>query len=249
MEIDKYFINRHSERQFTDEPISDSDLAAMLDAAQHAPNTGNMQWYSAIVTREPERRKSLAAYHFNQPASVTAPVMVTFCLDLHRFEKWCRMRGAKPGFENLQSMVAAMIDTSLFAQQFCTVAELAGYGTCYLGTTAYNAAEIAKELSLPSRVVPLITVALGRPANAANGGTWRLPVESIMHFEDYRQPTEADIDGWFSPLENQDDSKKFVDENGKTSLAQVFTDVRYPQSNSELFSESLMEYLKENKFV
>lgn len=250
MEINRYFTNRHTNRNFAQTPVSDHDITEMLEAAVHAPNTGNMQWYSVVVTRDAGRRQALARHHFNQPASVTAPVLVTFCIDLFRFEKWCRARGAEPGFENLQSLVAAAIDTSLVAQQFCTVAEMAGYGTCYLGTTAYNAAAIARELSLPPRVMPLITVALGhRAAEAPRHREWRLPVEAVLHFEDYKAPADADIDSYWLSLEEMPQSKHFMEENHKDSLAAVFTDVRYPRESSEAFSASLLEYLRENKFI
>ena len=218
----------------------------MVEEAVHAPNTGNMQWYSVIVTTSEAGKKALAPAHFNQPTVESAAAVVTFCIDLRRFEKWCRMNGATPGFENFQSFVAAIIDTSLVAQQFCTIAELNGLGTCYLGTTTYNAPMIAAALELPERVVPVTTLTVGYPT-AAQGPTWRLPVEAVLHEERYEEPTEQEIAGWYAGLEAE--SQHFVDENGKESLAQVFTDVRYPRESAEYFSKVYADFLKENKFV
>jgi nitroreductase len=245
----QYFKNRHTVRAFAPTPITDDEISSMLDDAQHAPNTGNMQWYSAIVTRDANRRSALAKHHFNQPAAVGAPVIVTFCLDLTRFERWCRLSNAEPGFENFQSLVAALIDTTIFAQQFVTVAELKGYGTCYLGTVTYNAPEIARELELPERVVPVAAIALGVPASESAGGTWRLPISAIMHTESYREPSDNEILEWYSSLEQSDDSKAFVRENNKSSLAQVFTDVRYPKTSAEHFSDVYYHMLVSNHFI
>ena len=40
----------------------------MLAAAFHAPNTGNMQWYSVVVTCDENKKQELAPAHFNQPS-------------------------------------------------------------------------------------------------------------------------------------------------------------------------------------
>ncbi len=98
-----------------------------------------MQLYSVIVTRDEDAKKRLAPAHFNQPSATGADVVLTFCADFNRFEKWCEARNAQPGYDNFQSLMWAVIDTTIFAQQFCTIAEMNGLGTCYLGTTTYNA--------------------------------------------------------------------------------------------------------------
>ena len=246
MNLDNYFRNRYTVRSYQDKEISDHEIATMLELASHAPNTGNMQWYSVIVTREREGRERLAPAHFNQPQVAGAAAVLTLCLDLRRFEAWCRISHAEPGFRNFQSFVAAIIDTSIFAQQFCTIAELHGLGTCYLGTTTYNAPQIAEALGLPERVVPVTTVTVGYPA--ADGiPSWRLPVEAIMHTEKYAEPTDQQVKEWYAPLETE--SAHFVQENAKESLAQVFTDIRYPRQSAEYFSEVYARFLADNGFM
>lgn len=243
---DKYFLNRHTVRTYSDRTITDEALTAMIEAASHAPNTGNMQWYSVIVTRSFEGKHSLAPAHFNQPQVEGAAAVLTFCLDLLRFEKWCRANDATPGFDNFQSFVAAIIDTSLFAQQFCTIAEMNGLGTCYLGTTTYNAPLIAQALGLPERVVPVTTVTVGYPSSDAPA-TWRLPAEAIIHNETYQEQSAEEISRWYKPLEEA--SEHFVRENDKKSLAQVFTDVRYPKDSAEDFSKVYFDFLSSNRFI
>lgn len=245
--VNPYFEKRGTVRSYTDRPLADELLNRLLDAAAHAPNTGNMQWYSVIVTRSAEGKKALAPAHFNQPQVEGAQAVLTFCIDLRRFEHWCRLRKADPGFDNFQSLAAAMIDTSLAAQQFCTAAELAGLGTCYLGTTTYNAPEIARALNLPPRVVPLTTVTVGYPA-ADPAPSWRLPRQAWVHTEEYRDAADRDIALWYESLENNPQSRKFVEENGLETLAQVFTDVRYPRSSAEAFSKSFCDFLHSNNF-
>lgn len=241
--MDSYFSTRSSCRTFTKQDVSDSTIKAILEAAVHAPTTGNMQLYSVIVTRDAAKKAEMAPAHFSQPAYTNAPVILTFCADINRFVRWCRESGAEPGFDNLQSLVAAALDAVILAQQFVTIAEREGLGTCYLGTTTYNPDIIARVLELPPRVVPVTTVALGYPS-AVSGPTERLPVEAVMHDEVYRDYTADDIKRLYSDKENLAENQAFVRENNKSSLAQVFTDIRYPRVNNEAFSAKLANFIK-----
>lgn len=244
MTISPYFENRRTVRTFKKTDIPDSDIQQMLEAASHAPTTGNMQLYSVVVTRGGERRQLLDKAHFCQPASVNAPVLLTFCADFNRFVHWCEISNAKPGFDNLQSLVSAMLDTTILAQQFVTIAEQNGYGTCYLGTTTYNIGDIAKALELPRRVVPVTTIALGIPEGDSPASR-RLPAEAFIHNDSYHDYTDEEIRSYYSATDNDPANRVFIEENDKQTLAQVFTDVRYPRQNNETFSEILREYLRD----
>lgn len=243
--MENYFLNRRTFRNFSNKDINDTEIKAMLEAAMRAPTTGNMQLYSVIVTHNPENKNLLAPAHFSQPAYMNAPVILTFCADFNRFVKWCNLSGAEPGYDNVQSLVAAMLDTTILAQQFVTIAEMKGLGTCYLGTTTYNPDKIAEILKLPPRVIPVITVALGYPDGEAPDSD-RLGIEAILHNEGYHDYSEEDIKNIYAEKEKREDSRKFVEENKKTSLAQVFTDIRYPRSNNEYFSKVFTDFVKEH---
>lgn len=246
-----YFMNRASVRHFSDMPVSEELLRKITLAASHAPNTGNMQAYSIVITRMADVLCDLYPAHFNQPAATGAPILATVCVDFNRIEKWCRLRDAEPGFENFQSFIAGMLDAAIFAQQFCTIAELEGLGTCYLGTTTYNPYEIADSLKLPKRVVPVLTIALGYPdtAKVENKPTERLPVEAILHDGVYYHPWEQDINAFYKEKEALPENIQFVKENNKETLAQVFTDVRYTKENNEHFSKVFANFLKFNGFL
>ena len=53
-----------------------------------------------------------------------------------------------------------------------------------------------------------------------------------------------DIESLYATLEAAESSHKFVAENNKKTLAQVFTDVRYPRDSAEAFSNTLKEFIK-----
>ncbi|MDE5727906.1 MAG: nitroreductase family protein [Duncaniella sp.] len=243
--MNSYFSTRHTVRAYDPaRPVADSLIESLLGQAIHAANTGNMQLYSVVVTREPERLAALAPAHFSQPAIANAKAALTFCLDLNRFDRWCRLGGAEPGLSNLQGFTWGVIDTSLFAQQFCTVAEMEGLGTCYLGTTTYNAPMIADLLRLPAGVIPVVTVTVGYPANPDGGPTDRLPLKAVVHYEEYDNPSDTELLGLYAPQEALESNRKFVAENSKQNLAQVFAEVRYPREQAEHFSRVYKEFLK-----
>lgn len=247
MDNSEYFINRRTVRSYSSREVSDNELAMMLEEASHAPTTGNMQLYSVIVTRSEDGKKTLSPFHFNQPQIMGCSVVLTFCADFNRFVKWCEASNAKPGYDNFQSFVTAFLDTALFAQQFCTVAEMQGLGCCYLGTTTYTAPEIARALRLPDMVVPVTTITVGYP-EGASAVSDRIPVSAIMHDERYQDYTIASIKEIYAEKESREDSRKFIEENGKSSLAQVFTDVRYTRENNELFSRLYLDFIVKQGF-
>lgn len=248
MELNDYWLNRHTIRRYSDKEVPRSLVNDLLLRASHAPTTGNMQLYSAIVTSLEQEKKLLSPLHFNQPQVMEAPVVVTFCADFNRFSRWCEERDADPCYDNLQSFMAATIDTIAFAQQFNTLAELEGLGVCWLGTTTYNASEIAYALNLPPLVIPIITLTVGYPAEEGTD-VGRLPLDAIVHDSKYHPYTRERINLLYQEKESRPDSKQFIEENGKQTLAQVFTDVRYPRANNEAFSEKFMLFLKKSGFL
>lgn len=244
----EYFSTRRTVRKYSDKAVDDSLLKEMLEAAAHAPTTGNMQLYSVMVTRSDDGKRALSPCHFNQPSVTGCSVVLTFCADFNRFERWCAVSDAVPGYGNFQSFVTALLDTALFAQQFCTIAEMHGLGCCYLGTTTYNAPQIAEALALPKRVVPVTTITVGYPEGDAPVSD-RLPIEGIIHAERYSDYTDEQIVDLYAEKEARDDSRRFVAENGKKSLAQVFTDVRYTKDANEHFSRVYRDFISDSGFA
>jgi len=235
-------------RKYSDKNIDDTLLNAILEAGIRASTTGNMQVYSVVVTRDEEKKKALAPFHFNQPMIVNAPVTLTICADFNRFNKWCQQRHAEPGYDNFLSFMTAAIDALLVAQNICIAAESKGLGICYLGTTTYMADKIIDLLNLPKGVVPVTTITIGYPDEAPEQVD-RLPLDAVVHYEMYQDYTPEDIDRIYSEKENLEVNKEFVKENNKESLAQVFTDVRYKKADNEHFSQVLMNVLKNQGFM
>ena len=240
--------NRRSIRKYKQDKV---DLALVKDLLKHAGRTstcGNMQLYSVVLTDDKTVLEKLAPAHFCQPASTSAPMIVTFCADYNRFSKWCKLSGAEPGYDNFESFISAAVDTIALAQTFSMLAEESGLGICYLGTTTYNPELVADALELPELVVPLVSLSVGYPdENPAL--TDRIESDGWIHENAYKDYSNSDIHRIFDYKDELDENKKFVAENGKRNIAQVFTDIRYTKQANEEFSTKLIDFLKRQNFL
>ncbi len=239
---------RRTIRKYKTDEVSDELINRLLTSATRAATMGNMQLYSIVVTRDEDVKRSLAPLHFNQPMVMSAPVVLTFCADFHRFTKWCQQRDADAGYDNLLSFLNAASDTLLLTQAFTTLAEAEGLGTCYLGTTIYQPQGIIDVLHLPRLVFPVATITVGWP-DECPAQTDRLPLDGIVHAESYHDYTHDDIERIYAYKESLEDNQHFVAINHKENLAQVFTDCRYTRRDNEALSEVLLEALKKQGFI
>lgn len=237
-----------SVRKYKNQPIEQKLLDQILEAGMRGSNTGNMQIYSIVVTRDTQRKKELAKFHFNQPMVASAAAVVTVCLDINRWDKWCLQRNADPGYDNLLWLLTGSVDATIVSQNICVAAEAEGLGICYLGTVLYNAPEIAEFLALPKGVVPITTITMGYP-DETPAESDRLPIHSVVHYEQYSDYSPADIDKAFAEKENLQLTKDLIKQNGTENLAQIFTEKRYTKADNIAISEKLYKYLKDSGFL
>lgn len=231
-------LNHRSVRKFTPEMVSESVLKQVLEAGIRASNTGNMQVYSVIVSRDELMRQALWTLHMKQPCVLQAPVHLTFCADVHRFSLWCKARKAEPSYENFLWFYTATIDAVLVSQNVAIAAESVGLGICYLGTINYFPSKFVELLRLPKGVFPVAAMVIGRP-DGDFPLTDRLPLEGIVHNEWYHDYSSQDIDRIFEEKEQLDSTKALLEINQKETLAQIFTDNRYPKDVNVQCSEEL----------
>lgn len=244
----KSIKNRKSIRKYSDKEVTQELLASLLEESEHTPTMGNLQLYSVVVTRSAEMKAKLAPAHFNQPMVTSAPVVLTFCADFRRTSLWAENRKAVPGYDNFLSFINAATDTLLYCQTFCNIAEEAGLGTCFLGTTVYMPQMLIDTLQLPKLTFPVATITLGWPdENPAQSD--RLPLKAIVHEETYHDYTPQRIDDCYAYKESLPENRHFVEINNKETLAQVFTDLRYTKKDNESMSEGLIKALKAQGFL
>ena len=239
---------RKTIRKYKAVDVDENLIHGLLATASRAATMGNMQLYSVVETRSKEGKAALAPLHFNQPMVTGAPVVLTFIADFHRFTRWCDLSSADAGYDNFLSFTNAMTDTLLFCQNFCTLAEEAGLGTCFLGTTVYNPLGVIDALKLPRLTFPVATITVGYP-DEDPAQPDRLDISDIIHSETYRHLTDDEVRKAFAYKESLPENKHFVEINNKQNLAQVFTDCRYTRNDNEAMSDGMLVALRKQGFL
>lgn len=244
----KNLLSRRSIRKYSERPVDEQLLGRLLNEAARTQTMGNLQLYSVVVTRSQEMKQRLAPAHFSQPMVTEAPVVLTVCADFNRTSQWARCRKAEPGYDNLLSFLNAAIDALLYTQTLCCLMDEEGLGYCYLGTTVYQPQQIIDTLQLPRLVMPVATLTVGWPAEEPPQSD-RLPMESFVHHETYKDYSPADIDRFYAYKESLAENRHFCEINHKETLAQIFTDIRYTRRDNEAMSATLLDTLRRQGFL
>jgi nitroreductase len=180
-------------RTFTDAPVTDAEIARLLEAATHAPSAENRQPWEFVVVRDPAARASIGdltrraweahGREFSESrlsprlladvdrgamgGIAAAPVHVVVCADTER---------------GLEVTVASSIFPAV--QNLLLAATAIGLGSALTTITTSFRSELATLLGLPPHVIPVAVVPLGRPAKPL-GPPRREPFAEHTHREQY----------------------------------------------------------------
>lgn len=111
---------RFSARKYTDEPVSDEDLAYIMECARLAPSAVNRQPWKFIIVRSKEARERLwNAY--DREWFRSAPLYIV-CMK-NDSECWTRRYDDKKHGD---------IDVAIAAEHICLAAADRGLGTCWV---------------------------------------------------------------------------------------------------------------------
>ena len=235
-------LKKHkSVRNFSRRIVDETIIKDILEASIRASNTGNMQLYSIITTRQEPLRSELCKLHFGQCS--TAPLWLTICTDVRRYHHYCRVNQCDEPYGNFLWFASALVDASLCAQNICVAAESRGLGFCFLGTVMYNTEQIASLLQCPEGVVPVIAIAMGHPAEESRMSE-RLGQDAVVHSEVYHDPTDDDIVRTHAVRDNDPFNREMVRQNGTRNYCEIFTTKRYPRQQNEAISHDLLDFLR-----
>jgi nitroreductase len=137
-------------RKYTEEVPSEEVIEAIVRVGQQAPFAS--QSYSVLLSRNRKRNPW------------NAPLLFTICVDFHKFEKIMTKRKWKLATNDLTLLLFGVQDAAYMAENMVTAARSLGLGSCFLGLALYRAEKIAKEYDLPKKVLPLVQLAMGYPA-------------------------------------------------------------------------------------
>ncbi len=178
---------RKSVRAYLDKPIPSLAKQAILEAALQAPTAGNMTLYTILDITDPSIKSQLAVTCDNQPFIATAPMVLIFCADYHRWYELFRRHVSEVRTPAHGDLLLANADALIAAQNAVVAAESLGIGSCYIGDITENF-EIHRDLlSLPDYVVPTCMLCFGYPTpqQSTRGKPKRFTLDSIVHENGY----------------------------------------------------------------
>jgi nitroreductase len=169
VELFEAINNRRSIRKYTNAPVDDKKINAILEAGRWAPSWANSQCSRFVVVRDAKVRAALgdAMGKFKTPdgkevdppsvaAINTVPVVIVVCAAIG-------VSGAYPGAGSASGYVTDkgdwfMFDTALATENMVLAAHAQGLGTVILGL--FDAAKVEKAINIPKgyRVVAMFPV-------------------------------------------------------------------------------------------
>ncbi len=159
---------RFSVRKYTSEPVSDSDLATILEAARFSQSANNFQDWRFIVVRDDDMRRILVPAARNQSFITAAPVLIVCC-------------GLNIDYVMTCGQYAYNLDVAIAMENMSLTAHELNLGTCWLG--AFYEDQVKELLGIPKegvRIVGLMTI--GHPAVQATPKK-REALETIVRYE------------------------------------------------------------------
>ncbi len=188
----RLLLERTSCRAFKDLKIPEDVLQLALEAGIHAPTGGNLQPYTIIRIEDEGRRRQLG--EMCQQAFIgQAPVLLLFCIDWHRIERWAALEVAPfTAVNSFRHFWISIQDTVICAQNICTAADSLGLGSVYIGTIMEFLEELREMFTLPQGVMPVVLLCLGYPQTHPSRRR-KLGVETVVCRERYREDPDTEV--------------------------------------------------------
>ena len=180
-------LAHRSVRKFTSRAVTDDELAAIVAAAQSAPTSSNLQPWSVVAVRDPDRKARLAALAGNQAFIEQAPLFLVWVADLSRARRLAERAGTEvAAADYLETTIIGFVDTALAAQNAVLAAASLGLGSVLVGAIRNHPEPVAAELGLPAHAVATFGLAVGAPDPTEHAGIKpRLPQGAVLHREQY----------------------------------------------------------------
>lgn len=163
--------NSHTTRGFLNQPISETELHEVLQAALWAPSAGNLQdWFLYVVTND-QLRQRLAETCQHQPQVAEAPVVVVVMADTARANTKYKERGAQ---------LYCVQDAACATQNMILAAEALGLGSCWVG--AFDEVAVQTLVEAPPHLRAVALLCLGHAEQIKTSPKERRSVEETVKY-------------------------------------------------------------------
>ncbi|NWL86061.1 NADPH-dependent oxidoreductase [Paenibacillus sp. 79R4] len=196
-------IHKHrSIRKFKNIPLTDEQIQPIVDAAQMAPTSANMQPFSIIGITDQDLRRKIATRSDN-PWIETCGYFFVFCADLHRM----RLAAGPDQQEKMNHNLSfsyfyqtSVLSTALALQNANLTAESMGLGAVIIGGITGALPELDEWLGLPDFVIPLVGLAVGVPDEFPEQKP-RLPRSAVFFENQYNHDLKSQIEKYDQEIE------------------------------------------------
>ncbi|MGY3783342.1 nitroreductase family protein [Gemella taiwanensis] len=182
--------------------IKREEIIEMLNEANIAPSSCNLQPWRYIVVDTPEGKEKLGSANYNKIQNDTSAAMIIVLGDLNHYGKFDEIygeavekgymteevkdgfeKGMGPQLENLptdKNREGVYFDCGLWTMQFANIAYAKGYDTNIIGGFVRD--KVAKLFGLEENLIPVMLIALGKKEKDARP-TVRMKAENLVRFE------------------------------------------------------------------
>lgn len=177
-----------SERQFTDKPIAQEDLEAILEASIRTANSSSRQAYSVIVLTEREKIKAACGF--------TGAALLVFCVDQNRLIDIAGYMKQEYKRSTTIDFITGGTDAVLAAQTAVIAATSLGIDSLITnGIHRQDFKELYELLKLPKEYCfPMISILLGYSAHPEEMHYKGRLKKGVIHYGAYQPMTEKDIE-------------------------------------------------------
>ncbi|WP_321857441.1 nitroreductase family protein [Paraburkholderia tropica] len=178
--------SHRSERDFTNEPVSDEILNAIVRAAQQSPTHRHGQQISLVVVRDAHTRQRLFEVTAGpQPQIARAPVFILVAVDFHKTSVAVRHGGGEQHIhESLEGWTVGAVDAGITLATLSTAARSFGLGAVAIGAIRHDPQPVIDLLGLPRWTFPIVGICIGYVVEPSEVKP-RLPVSTYRHDERY----------------------------------------------------------------
>jgi 3-hydroxypropanoate dehydrogenase len=169
---DLLFREARTANSFTDEPVTDEQIAAIYDLVKYAPTAMNTQPLRVVLVREREARERLLKHMSdgNRDKTASAPLVAILAADTsfheHLHKTFPHFPGAKDVFsDDAAREQTAKFNATLQAGYFFLGVRAAGLAAGPMG--GFDADGIDKEFFEGKNLKSLVVVNIGRPSENA----------------------------------------------------------------------------------
>ena len=182
--------------------IKREEIIEMLNEANIAPSSCNLQPWRYIVVDTQEGKEKLGSANYNKIQNDTSAAMIIVLGDLNHYGKFDEIygeavekgymteevkdgfeKGMGPQLENLptdKNREGVYFDCGLWTMQFANIAYAKGYDTNIIG--GFVREKVAELFELEENLIPVMLIALGKKEKDARP-TVRMKAENLVRFE------------------------------------------------------------------